>query len=129
MHIALLKIIPNNSTYTKDLTIINNINNFSLKPNITYNDFIKINNERLAFISTNEYVNILYILIFDLYDDYASIKIRTYNYDISPYTIDKELALFEYNGYLVFSSTVSHLLWNIFLFLCFLDTLFGKEII
>ena len=126
MHIFIFKITPGETKYEKATTILENINNFSFKPNITYNDFIKINNERLAFVSTTESTNKLYILIFDLYDNYANIKIRTYNYDLSHYSIDKELAIFEYNGYLVFSSTVKSTLSTLDFFSIFI--LFGYPI-
>ena len=80
------------------------ITDYNLSPNITLNDLIKMNNERVVFVSTIDFTN-LYIFVFDLYNNYANTKIRVYNYDISPYIVTKELSLFVYNNYLGFTST------------------------
>ena len=106
LNIEILTIIKGETHYSHERIFITNINKFTLKSLITLNDFVKINNERLAFVSTSEFTK-LYILIFDLYNNYTNMKIRAYNYDLSPYKIVHELSAFVYNDYLIFSSTVT----------------------
>ena len=77
----------------------------NLKTDLVLNDFIKLNETRLAFISKKD-TNKLYILLMDLYNDNNNIQVRTYEHDISSYNLDKELSAHLYNGYLAFSSTV-----------------------
>ena len=79
----------------------------NLKTDLVLNDFIKLNETRLAFISTKE-TKKLFILLMDLYNDNYNIQARTYEYDISSYNLDKELSAHLYNGYLAFSSTVNN---------------------
>ena len=89
----------------KKILIDKSISDYNLKPYITLNDLVKINNERVVFISTIDF-NILYIFVFDLYLNYTNMKIRVYNYDLSPYTTVKEFSGFVYNNYFGFTSTV-----------------------
>ena len=104
-HIILLQ----EGIYNKDLILEYNINKYNFKTNITLNDFIKLNNERIAFISTIEFTT-LYILVFDLYNNYASMEIRVYKYQLTNYKVINELSAFIYKDYLVFSSTVKLLI-------------------
>ena len=67
------------------------------------NDFLKINDERLLFITAkNNKLNLLFI---DLYDNYQFMKSRFYTYTSSNYHFDKELSGFIYNDYLIFTIT------------------------
>ena len=103
-----LKILKFNkgNPYTFNYKIEKNIDNYSFQTSITLNDFLKFDNNRLVFISTIDYTK-LYILVFDLYNDYSNMKIRVYNYDLSDYKADKEFSAFIYNkNYLAFTSTV-----------------------
>ena len=79
----------------------------NLKTDLVLNDFIKLNETRLAFISTKD-TNKLFILLIDLYNENNNTQCFTYEYNISPYKIEKELSAHLYNGYLVFSSTVNN---------------------
>ena len=72
------------------------------------NDFIKINDERLAFIGVkyNDAFN-FNILLFDLYDNYKYMKIRKYDINLNnKYKINLELEANIFNGFIVLSSTV-----------------------
>ena len=72
------------------------------------NDFIKINDEKLAYLGVIVDVpNKFKILIFDLYNNYEYMKIRVYDLEFSNYKINREIALAVFNNYLVFSSTVT----------------------
>ena len=99
------RILKIGTSYDKALLIYKDISVYNFEPNITLNDFIKIDDERLVFISTIDFTT-LYILVFDLYNSYTNVKIRVYNYTLSNYKIVKELSLFAFNNYLVFTSTV-----------------------
>ena len=81
--------------------------NDNLKTDLVLNDFIKITDTRLAFISTKGESS-LYILLIDLYNNNEYVSMRSYEYGISPYKMTKEFAAHVYNGYLAFSSTVDN---------------------
>ena len=94
------------SEYTIESKIEKSINSYSFDTSITLNDFLKMNNERLIFISTLSFTT-LYILIFDLYNNYNNMKIRVYNIELTNYKTVKEFSAFIYNDYfLAFTSTV-----------------------
>ena len=104
---GIYKIIKLNETvYSKERLFFQNFskNRYYLKSNFTLNDFVKINNERAAFISTQNYTT-LFIILLDLYNDVNNIRIRVYNFNLE-YNVTKELSGFVYNDYLVFSSTI-----------------------
>ena len=102
-------ILKDNGDYNKELILDYNINKYNFQTSINLNDFIKFNNERLVFISTIEFTS-LYILVFDLYNNYTNLKIRVYKYQLTNYKVVNELSAFIYNDYLVFSSTVKLLI-------------------
>ena len=73
------------------------------------NDFLKIDNNRLVLLSTNEFSYILHIIFFDLYNDYSNIKVRYYYYSFNSEKnsyFTKEIAAFIYNGFLTFTGTL-----------------------
>ena len=74
---------------------------------ITLNDFVKINENRLALISTIQGYD-LFIILYDFYNDYQLLKVRYYKYVINYDKISmltKELSAFVYNGFLSITST------------------------
>ena len=77
----------------------------NLKTDLVLNDFIKITDTRLAFISSKGESS-LYIVLMDLYNENKNFQMRTYEYNISPYKMTKEFSAHVFNGYLAFSSTV-----------------------
>ena len=71
------------------------------------NDFIKLNDERLAYIGVEvDSPTNFKIILMDLYNNYQYLKIRVYDLQLSDYKIDRELSLANYNNFLVLSSTV-----------------------
>ena len=84
---------------------------YGYRSDITLNEFIKINDEQLAFISTKKitsgdsYYFELHILLYDLYNNYANMKIRQYYYNLVNIQPIKELTAYVYNGFLIFSTT------------------------
>ena len=91
--------ITSNYSYIiqKDL----NINIFP-GPNLL-NDFVKMDNDRLVFITSKD--NKINFLFIDLYNNYTFVKIRKYSYSSFNYYFDKELSGFNYNDYLMFTIT------------------------
>ena len=84
-----------------------NNNGICLNHEVLYNDCLKINEERIIFISkSNNNSSELYILLYDLYNDYNNLKIRIYKSIFYKYKIYSELTSIIYNDYLVFSSTM-----------------------
>ena len=81
--------------------------NYELRTDLLQNDFIKINNERLVFISSST-ENSLFILLMDLYNYNYNVEMRRYVYDISPHKFTKEFSAHIYNNYLAFSSSINN---------------------
>ena len=106
-----LKILNiNNNDYNINHEMTISLNSFSLSADSTMNEFIKIDNNRLVLLSTNNFdiSDILYIIFFDLYNNYQYKKIRVYKYYFRSeiiYKFDKEISAFIYNGFLIFTGS------------------------
>ena len=77
-------------------------NNFGFAPHVNFNDFFKVDENRLVFVTTEYPYGVLNFLIFDLYNNYYNFKIRRYRYDIS-HELYKEIQGYTYNGYIIFT--------------------------
>ena len=104
-------IVENSGTFSFN-NIIEFNKDYGYVSDITLNEFIKVNDVQLAFIttkkivpSTNTYYFELHILLYDLYNDYKNIKIRQYWFNLDQIQPIKELTAYVYNGFLIFSST------------------------
>ena len=82
-----------------------NINQYYFATYISLNEFLKINNEILVYISTTQYNN-LYILFLDLYNNYSILKTRVYHFNFPIYEFKQELTACIFNNYLVFTGTM-----------------------
>ena len=67
-------------------------------------EFLKINNERLVYISTTNYKN-LYILFFYLYKTYTIMKTREYYFNFYIFELQKELTACNFNNFIAFTGT------------------------
>jgi len=120
-YIALLNIY-NADTYYLKILMLNESESFSiikefeedvpsLLPVITMNDFLKIDNDRLIFLTYKEaQSSFIYFILFDFYNNFTEIKVRIFSFSFMSekvLKIHKELSAFAYNGFLVFSATVS----------------------
>ena len=90
---------------------LNNIiigeNQFNTEPFL--NDLIKINDKRFSLISSSQDKLVLYIILFDLYNNQQNIKIRLYKidiYNLYNYTIFSDISSIMYNNYLTLSMSV-----------------------
>ena len=97
----------NNNSYNLELGLLFNDNTQKINFDITLNDFIRINNKTLAFISTSE-ENKLLIILYDFYDSYKYMKVRYYKFDFSQKITSfvNDLSAYLYNDYIAFTSTV-----------------------
>ena len=66
----------NENSYSFDCGLCFMDNEFVLYPLLTLNDFIKINNNRLALITTQQACSELLIILYDFYNNYELLKIR-----------------------------------------------------
>ena len=118
-----LKIYYIDEYYWEQIKKEYNFVNRNLLPIVTMNEFLKIDNKRLVFISiirdltATMYLNSyyensnkeLFILFFDFYGDYQYIKTRYYQYTFQNSKISKftnEISAFIFNGFLAFTGTV-----------------------
>jgi len=88
-----------NNTYTRG--------GMMFKTDITMNEFLKIDNNRFVFLTTNNYY-LYYFYFFDLYNDFQELKVRSFYYYFNSEKItqfDKEISAFIYKGFLMFSAT------------------------
>ena len=106
----ILNINQESQNYNIEYGLYFNDNRYPINYDISLNDFVKIDNERLALVSTDTSNNKLYIIFFDLYSNYSEMKVRYYFFDFTNDKISKiikELSAFVYNGYLIFTATVT----------------------
>ena len=99
-------------------TGVNTLFNFNLKDISTeyqfngyphLNDLLKINNKRFCYISTSNDKILLYIILFDLYNNNENINIRYYKiylYNLYHYKINNDISSIVYNNFLVISISV-----------------------
>ena len=102
-----LSIEGTNYKFNDKINYVIDVINFNTA--VSLSDFLKIDEKRIVFISSqgnNQNVDrTVHFLLFDLYNNYTYMKIRIYNYNINDYIFQKELTGFIYNGYLLFDST------------------------
>ena len=95
-----------NSNYDYTVRLKKYINTYDFSTSITLNEFYKINYEKLLFVSTIHQTKLV-LMFFDFCNWYHCLKIRTYQFDLTGYYFNKELAVDYFNGYLMLTSTVS----------------------
>ena len=98
----LRKMYKNNNLNEFDEIIQKDLDVLELSTDITLNDFIKYDNERLVFIS-NKGNNNFIIILFYFSDNYSKMKIRYYSYYLENYILNKEMSIFFWNDYLLYT--------------------------
>ena len=73
---------------------------------ITLNDLIKINSNRFILITSLSDFQTIFIILFDIYNNYENMKIRIYNMNLNEYMLTKELSSIIYNDFLILSTTI-----------------------
>ena len=97
--------IYNNTEFKTNLS--HKFSNYNIYYDCTLSDFIKINNNRLAYIGKSEDNDSIFkIILFDLYNNIQNMKIRIFNFELTDFKISKELEAIVYNNYLALSSTI-----------------------
>ena len=102
------KFTKSGDSYSETSRFFKSFDNQGYDSEITLNAAHKINDNRVAFISTKNNGEKLYIFLLDFYDSYANGKIRIYNYNLfTNFKLKKEMAVYSYKGnFLAFSSTI-----------------------
>ena len=102
LEILNMNVIEGSHNFTSILK--HNLDLYNFTDYIALNEFLKINPDRLVFISTINY-NDLYILFFDLYNNYTIIKTRVYFLNFPLFELKLELSACIFNNFLVFTGT------------------------
>ena len=104
LHLEILDMNLSKDNYGYNSILKENINEYYFSTYISMSDFLKINNERLVYISTTNYKN-LYILFFDLYKTYTIMKTRVYFLNFHVFELQKELTGCIFNNFIAFTGT------------------------
>lgn len=72
-------------------------------PHVRYNDFFKVDENRLVFVTTEYPYNKLNFIIFDLYNDYWNYIVRSYFYDGVNDILANDMQGYTFNGYIIFT--------------------------
>ena len=100
-----LKVIKNNDNYEVNSIKSKEINLFYFYTYITLNEFYKIENEKLLFVSTISQPKLI-LLFFETYLLYEYINTRVYEFDLEGYKFALELTVDFFNDFLMFTSTI-----------------------
>ena len=85
------------------------LDKYSFNPNLHLNDVIKLGTNQICFSSTSPEKEILYIVIFNFYENFSKFVIRYYTiklYELYNKKILFDLKLIKYNDYLSLSSSL-----------------------
>ena len=119
LHLEIIDMILSEGNYGFTTIMEKNINKYEFSTYISMSEFIKIEKERLVYLSTTITYKNLYILFLDLYNEYTIMKTRVYYLNFPLYELQLELSACIYNNFLVFTSTAyytnSPALFSIFL--------------
>ena len=93
--------------------ILINYNNFDIefRSDVTTNEFCKLDDNRLIFLSTHDYngdYGLLHMFLFYLYNNYADMLIREFQFYNPGYKFNKEVSPCIYNDYLLLSTALSY---------------------
>ena len=102
-----LKILKINDDYSFT-EILGKVNIFpyDLDTSITLNEFYKIDDEHLLFVSNTDNNKRLILTFFDTVNSYNCLNTRLYRFDLEGYSLNRELSVNYYNDFLVFTSTI-----------------------
>ena len=77
------------------------LSDYELSTDITLNEFIKYDDERLVFIS-NKNTEYFCILLFYFSDTYTKMKVRYYSFALNTYKLSKEMSAYFWKDYLLY---------------------------
>ena len=102
LNFELKELAGNDKAYTLNHINGKYFNGHNYAPHVNYNDFYKVDENRLVFVTTKHPYQKLYFFIFDFFNGCSNFKIRKYSYSI-PDTLHKEIQGYSYNGYIIFT--------------------------
>ena len=95
--------------YGFDTIIYKEITQNTLKPDIYYNSVYRINDKRVIFTCVtgeNTDERNLFIYLFDFYSSYSKILVTMYDFKLSTYVLEKDMASYYYNNLILFTITI-----------------------
>ena len=104
LYIEILDFTLQKGNYNFNSVLKLNINKYNFNTYLALNEFVKVNPERLIYITTINYHD-LYILFFDLYNNYSILKTRLYFLNFPLYELKLELSACIFNNFLAFTGT------------------------
>ena len=85
---------------------------YSFRPDVQSNGLYKLSDNRVVLFTTDDYDGIdngcLHMFLIDLYNTYNEYKMRHYKFDYPEKRFAKEMDASIYNGYIVFTATLSN---------------------
>ena len=92
--------------------IIYDFTSYSFRPDVQSNGLYKLSDNRVVLFTTDDYDGIdygcLHMFLIDLYNTYNEYKMRHYKFDYPGKRFAKEMDASIYNGYIVFTATLSN---------------------
>ena len=89
---------------------------YSFRQDVYSNGLYKLDDKRIVLFATEDYkvddthsieYGCLHMFLFDFYNEYAGMKIREYKFYYPEKRFAKEMAAYMYNGYILFTATLS----------------------
>ena len=105
-HIKIEKISINNNNFEELFNITLFYESYKFRSDPSLSDLIKINDNRFSLVTCSNDYKMLFILLFDLYNNDSNIKMRMYRiylYDLYNMKVFREITTSLYNNYLVVS--------------------------
>ena len=106
LKLRFLKVLEDNSNFKVEAWLKKEINSYNFDTSIRRNEFYKINNETLLFVSTITQTKLI-LMFFETYSWYEQINTRTYTFDIEGFKIANDLTVDFYNDFLLFTASVT----------------------
>ena len=109
LNFEIKELAGSDKSYTLNHIIGKYFNKHYYAPHVNYNDFFKVDENRLVFITTKYPYNKIYFFIIDIYHSDSHLKIRKYSYTI-PDAVHYEMQGYTYNGYIILVVCMKHFL-------------------
>ena len=106
----------NDNSISKTDILTSKTSNYWFISTITFNDIYKLNDKRIAVVTTSSDKKALVLLMYDFYNEYKNFKRRWYIFNINNFNLNKELSLHSFNDYLILTMTGDSYYANLIIF-------------